>query len=141
MSSRGSQGGLSGMARAAALSVTTAVTEVSALLDLCMLNPGIIVPYLPFSSGAGAKMCGSGYVKLDWSCMNGVCGSLSRRRAQWGNGDPCAGDGWAGVTCDPAGQHVVVLDLRAFARSHYNVEFQEFFHPGSQKLIMPCDSL
>ena len=75
---------LSGAERAAALSVTADAAEVEALLDFCSANPGM--------SWAGTPICGSGTVG-GWL-------------VQWGSGDPCAGDGWYGVTCDAAGEHV-----------------------------------
>ena len=74
---------------AAAPAVTradTAAAEVAALLDFCSANPGM-------SYSDGTPICGDGEL---WE--NGA--------RQWGNGDPCAGDGWYGVTCDAAGEHV-----------------------------------
>ena len=79
---------LSGAERAAALRVTTDVAEVEALLDFCSANPGM--------SWAGTPICGSGTIRH-------VTGE------QWGNGDPCAGDGWYGVTCDATGEHVTEM--------------------------------
>ena len=75
-----------GAARAA-----TAAAEVAALLDFCSANPGM--------SYDGTPICGSGSV-LRYGSDYG---------AQWGNGDPCAGDGWYGVTCDAAGEHVTAM--------------------------------
>ena len=78
---------LSGAELAAGLDLTADAAEVATLLDFCSANPGMSYYETP--------ICGSGRLG-SW--------------AQWGNGDPCAGDydddGWLGVTCDAAREHI-----------------------------------
>ena len=78
----------------------TAAAEVAALLDFCSANPGM-------SYYDGTPICGGGTI-VDVSLGSDVYHTHLgyEDRAQWGNGDPCAGDGWLGVTCDAAGEHV-----------------------------------
>eukprot|EP01045_Picozoa_sp_COSAG04_P045460 COSAG04_NODE_15946_length_515_cov_0.480769_1_plen_151_part_01 len=71
------------------LGVTTDAAEVAALLDFCSANPGM--------SRYSTPICGSGSMSAN---VTGV---------QWGNGDPCAGNGWYGVTCDAAGERVTAM--------------------------------
>ena len=87
---------LTGAARA-----DTAAAEVAALLDFCGANPGM--------SYAGTTMCGSGIVTSEYFYDDDGNGLGYAARAQWGSGDPCAGDGWYGVTCDAAGEHVTAM--------------------------------
>ena len=83
---------LSGAELAAGLDLTADAAEVEALLDFCSANPGM-------RGYRSTLICGSGEV---WE----------GGERQWGNGDPCAGDGWYGVTCDAAGKHVTGMCAR-----------------------------
>ena len=89
---------LSGAELAAGLDLTAEAAEVEALLDFCSANP--LMRYCPnlSSACAGAPICGSGTLDIPQG-----------GRAQWGNGDPCTGDGWYGVTCDAARERITEM--------------------------------
>ena len=88
----------------------TAATEVAALLDFCSANPGMSYGYyLP--RYYYSPVCGSGTITVDLGYDDYGDGNHLgyEDRAQWGSGDPCAGDRWLGVTCDAAGEHVTKM--------------------------------
>ena len=95
----------SGAELAVGLDLTADAAEVAALLDFCSANPGMSHYY-------GTLICGSGTITnyavgLGYDDDGNFLGYEDR--AQWGSGDPCAGDGWYGVTCDAAGEHVTAM--------------------------------
>ena len=85
---------LSGGELAAGLALAADAVEVEALLDFCSANPG-----MSHGGHDGTPICGG----------SGTVYSAYGYGAQWGSGDPCAGDGWFGVTCDAAGEHVTEM--------------------------------
>ena len=72
----------------------TAAAEVAALLDFCSANPGM-------SYDEWTSICGSGSL-YSYGAFAGQ---------QWGNGDPCTGGRWYGVTCawEGGGWHVTAM--------------------------------
>ena len=82
----------------AAARAATAAAEVAALLDFCSANPG-----MSYDNPYPAPICGSGTI------IDAVYVDSWEDRAQWGSGDPCAGDGWYGVTCDATREHVTAM--------------------------------
>ena len=87
----------------------TAAAEVAALLDFCSANPAGRQPWQGMRYD-GTPICGSGTIQRDLGHSNDDGSHLGYvDLVQWGNGDPCAGDGWLGVTCDAAGEHVTEM--------------------------------
>ena len=92
----------------------TAAAEVAALLDFCSANPGMLYTSRTLAGASRTTpICGSGTITNARLGHDDDGNYLGRGdRAQWGNGDPCAGDGWYGVTCDAAGEHVTAMCAR-----------------------------
>ena len=93
---------LSGTELAAGLALPADAAEVAALLDFCGASPGM--RYYD-----GTPICGSGTISVHLGYDDDGIHLGWEDRAQWGSGDPCAGDGWYGVTCDAAGEHVTAM--------------------------------